>query len=102
MADEKENIETPDVSNFCPKGEVLVVAEQILGELQPVTMELLGAGRLLADKMERKLMCIVIGHNLGDIPQKMIEYGADEVYVAEDEQLACYRTLPYRRVVCDF
>ena len=40
-----------DVSNFCPKGDVLVVAEQILGELQPVTLELLGAGRLLADKM---------------------------------------------------
>ncbi len=97
-----QETDSPDVSQFCPKGEVLVVAEQILGELQPVTLELLGAGRILADKMERKLMCIVIGHNLGDIPQKMIEYGADEVYVAEDEQLACYRTLPYRRVVCDF
>ena len=81
--------ETPlDVSQFCPKGEVLVVAENILGELQPVTLELLGAGRILADKMERKLLCIVMGHEVGDIPQKMIEYGADIVYVADHEERA--------------
>jgi len=92
----------PDVSAFCPKGEVLVVAECIQGELQPVTLELLGAGRLLADKMERKLLCLVMGHKLDDIPQKLIEYGADVVYVADDPELFNYRTLTYRRVACDF
>lgn len=91
-----------DLSNFSPKGDVLVIAEHILGELQPVTMELLGAGRLLSDKMDRHLKCLVMGHNLGDIPQKLIEYGADEVYVADHAELEKYRTLPYRRVVCDF
>jgi electron transfer flavoprotein alpha subunit len=89
------------IIQFCPKGDVLVVAEQILGELQPVTMELLGAGRILADKMERQLKCAVIGYNLGDIPKKMIEYGADVVYVADHPELYTYRTLPYRRVICD-
>jgi electron transfer flavoprotein alpha subunit len=91
----------PDVSQFCPKGDVLVVAEHILGELQPVTMELLGAGRLLADKMDRQLKCAVLGYKLGDIPQKLIEHGADIVYVADDPELHMYRTLPYRRVLID-
>lgn len=91
-----------DVSAFCPKGDVLVVAEHILGELQPVTMELLGAGRILADKMERSLIALLIGYNLGDIPKKLIEYGADTVYVADHPELFNYRTLPYRRVACDF
>jgi len=90
-----------DVSQFCPKGDVLVVAEQILGELQPVTMELLGAGRLLADKMGRTLKCAVLGYNLGDMPNKLIEYGADVVFVADDPELYMYRTLPYRRVLVD-
>ncbi|MFA6212053.1 MAG: electron transfer flavoprotein subunit alpha/FixB family protein [Candidatus Obscuribacterales bacterium] len=94
--------EQPDVSAFCPKGDVLVIAEQILGDLQPVTLELLGAGRLLADKMERNLKCLVLGYNLGDMPQKLIEAGADEVFVADDKELFSYRTLPYRRVVVDF
>jgi len=96
-----EQIEV-DISAFCPKGDVMVIAEHILGELQPVTLELLGAGRILADKMERNLKCLVMGYNLGDIPQKLVEYGADEVYVADHVELEKYRTLPYRRVVCDF
>lgn len=89
--------------NLAPpsEGEVLVIAEQILGELQPVTLELLGAGRYLADKLGGKLSTVVLGHNLGDIPKKLIEYGADTVYVADDAELHTYRTLSYRRVVCD-
>lgn len=98
----EHDLPTQDLSKFSPKGDVLVIAEQILGELQPVTIELLGAGRLLADKMGRSVICLVIGDNLGDLPQRLIEYGADTVYVAEDPELYTYRTLPYRRVVCDF
>lgn len=100
----KPEKQEPDSSvlQYCPKGEVLVVAELIMGELQPVTLELLGAGRILADKMERELRCIVLGHNLGDVPRTLIEYGADVVYVADHPDLYLYRTLPYRRVVCDF
>ncbi|MBX9694079.1 MAG: electron transfer flavoprotein subunit alpha/FixB family protein [Cyanobacteria bacterium] len=90
------------MSAICPIGDVLVIAENIVGDLQPVTLELLGAGRILADKMDRKLLCVVMGYQLGDIPQLLLEHGADEVYVADSEELKYYRTLPYRRVVCDF
>lgn len=89
------------VQQPCPKGDVLVVAEQILGDLQPVTLELLGAGRILADKMDRQLKCVILGHNLGDIPKRLIEHGADIVYVADHEELKDYRTLTYRRVIVD-
>jgi len=101
MTEQQQDAPQPDVSQFCPKGDVLVIAEQILGELQPVTMELLGAGRLLANKMERRLKCAVLGYKLGDMPQKLIEYGADVVFVADDPELHMYRTLPYRRVLVD-
>jgi electron transfer flavoprotein alpha subunit len=91
-----------ETTQFCPKGDVLVIAEHIRGELQPVTLELLGAGRLLADKMGRSLFCLVMGYELGEIPRKLVEYGADIVYVADNPELYNYRTLPYRRVACDF
>jgi len=84
-----------------PRGNVLVVAEQILGELQPVTIELLGAATLLAGKLGTRVLCVVMGYNLGDIPQKLVQYGADQVFVADDESLENYRTLPYRRVLID-
>jgi electron transfer flavoprotein alpha subunit len=84
-----------------PRGNVLVIAEHIMGELQPVTIELLGAGRLLTDKLGTKLLCLIMGYKLADLPQKLVEYGADIVYVADHPELQVYRTLPYRRVVCD-
>jgi electron transfer flavoprotein alpha subunit len=64
-------------------------------------MELLGAGRLLADKMEKRLKCVVLGYNVSEIPEKLIQYGADVVYIADDPELYMYRTLPYRRVLID-
>jgi electron transfer flavoprotein alpha subunit len=82
-------------------GEVLIFAEQILGELQPVTLELLGAGHRLAEKLGSPLSTVLMGHNLGDLPHKLISYGAQTVYVADHPELAIYRTLPYRRVFCD-
>lgn len=100
--EKKPTSETPLPVHETPRGNVLVVAEQIMGELQPVTIELLGAATLLAGKLGTKVLCIVMGHKLGDIPQKMVQYGADIVYVADNEDLALYRTLPYRRVLIDF
>jgi electron transfer flavoprotein alpha subunit len=107
MAEEQEKKqpekpELKDMSAICPIGEVLVIAEHILGDLQPVTLELLGAGRILADKMGQPLLCLVMGHELGDMPQRLLDHGADRVYVADHPELKNYRTLPYRRVVCDF
>jgi electron transfer flavoprotein alpha subunit len=51
--------------------------------------------------MDHKLLCILMGHNLGDTPRRLIEHGADIVYVADDPELYNYRTLPYRRVLID-
>ncbi|MBX9687333.1 MAG: electron transfer flavoprotein subunit alpha/FixB family protein [Candidatus Obscuribacterales bacterium] len=99
--EKKDTAETALPVHETPRGNVLVVAEQIQGELQPVTLELLGAATMLAGKLGTKVLCVVMGYKLGDIPQKLVHYGADTVYVADNEDLANYRTLPYRRVLID-
>ncbi|HEY9686529.1 MAG TPA: electron transfer flavoprotein subunit alpha/FixB family protein [Coleofasciculaceae cyanobacterium] len=81
--------------------EVIVIAEQFQGQVQPVTFELLGAGRDLADKLGGKLSAILLGHNLREQADKLIQYGAEIVYVADHPELENYRTLPYRRVITD-
>lgn len=103
MSGQEKETTTPEALpvHETPRGNVLVVAEQILGELQPVTLELLGAATLLAGKLGTRVLCVIMGHNLGDIPQRLVQHGADEVYVADDKQLELYRTLPYRRVLID-
>lgn len=81
--------------------EVIVIAEQVQGEIQPVTLELLGAGRDLANKLGGKLSCILLGHNIRPLAQKLIHYGAETVYVGDSPELENYRTLPFKRVITD-
>jgi electron transfer flavoprotein alpha subunit len=85
-----------------PRGNVMVIAEHIMGDLQPVTLELLGAGRLLTEKLGTKLIAVLVGYKMQETAQKLIQYGADIVYYADDESLQVYRTLSYRRVIVDF
>lgn len=81
--------------------EVIVIAEQVDGQIQPVTLELLGAGRDLANKLGGRLSCILLGHQVGALAQTLIHYGAETVYLADDPQLQGYRTLPFKRVITD-
>jgi electron transfer flavoprotein alpha subunit len=91
-------------------GEVMVIAEQSNGVIQPVVYELLGAGRDLTDKLramkpdatpQALLSVVLLGHNIKGQAPDLIAYGADKVYVADNAELANYRTLPYRRVIVD-
>ncbi len=98
---EQETTTLPEIITPSNK-EVIVIGEQIQGKVQPVTLELLGAGRDLANKLGGKLSCIILGYQLGDLPKELIAYGADTVYVADHPELENYRTLPFRRVITDF
>jgi electron transfer flavoprotein alpha subunit len=102
--DAKEEKFNPDLPVFETNvgGHVLVVAELSQGQLAPVTLELLACGRELADKLGNPLSCILMGHNVGELSKTLVAYGADHVYVADHAELALYRTLPYKRVVCNF
>ena len=82
--------------------EVIVIGEQTNAEIIPVTIELLGAGRDLANKLGGILSCTLFGYKVGDLSKKLISYGADVVYAADDPVLENYQTLTYRRVLVDF
>ena len=69
---------------------VWVFCEYRLGELAPVSLELLGAGRRLADLRGVRLAAVLFGHQTGDTAQKLIAHGADLVYRCDQPQLATY------------
>jgi len=79
----------------------MVIAEHIMGDLQPVTLELLGAARMLVEKLGTKVIAVLVGYKMEETAQKLIHHGADVVYYADAESLQVYRTLPYRRVIVD-
>lgn len=76
---------------------VWVYIEQRGDDIHPVSLELLGAGRKLADKLEVDLCGVLIGYNLGDLANKAIAYGADKVYTFDDVIFSNYRTEPYMK-----
>ncbi|SFB44790.1 electron transfer flavoprotein subunit alpha/FixB family protein [Clostridium frigidicarnis] len=80
---------------------VWVFAEQRDGELQKVSLELLGEGRKLADKLGVKLTALLLGNNVSDMAANVASHGADEVLVVEDETLAHYTTDGYTKVICE-
>ena len=65
-----------------------------------VSLELLTKGRELADRLGCKLEAIAVGHNLKGIEKTVGKYGADTLWVADDRELAPYRTLPHTTILC--
>jgi electron transfer flavoprotein alpha subunit len=78
---------------------VMVFAEQDGCRLAEVSLELLSRGRELADQLGKRLASILLGHNVEPLASTLIAHGADEVFVADDEALAVYTTLPYTKEV---
>jgi electron transfer flavoprotein alpha subunit len=86
----------PDLSEF--RG-VWVFIEQNEGRIARVSLELLGAGRQLADKRGVPLAGVLIGASVKALASEAIAYGADLVYVYEDPVFVHYRTESYMRPV---
>lgn len=80
---------------------VWVFAEQREGQLQKVSLELLGEGRRVADKLGVKLTALLLGHNVEGLAKTLGEHGADEVLVADNKNLEHYTTDAYTKVICD-
>lgn len=78
---------------------VWVFAEQRDGKLLDAGIEILGAGRKLADKAGRELAAVVLGHNVGALADQLAAYGADRVYVADSPLLKHYTNDAYSLVL---
>jgi electron transfer flavoprotein alpha subunit len=78
---------------------IFVYCENEKGKIADVSLELLTKGRELAKQLNCKLEALVIGHGLSGVEKELYAYGADTVYLADDERLSPYRTLPHTSIV---
>ncbi len=94
MAFDNERIEDyKDIWVFC---------EQREGKLMSTDIELISEGRKLADERGAKLVGLLLGGNgIADAARELGGYGADKVYVIEDEKLDVYTTDAYTKAICD-
>jgi electron transfer flavoprotein alpha subunit len=78
---------------------VWVFIEQNDGKVEGVSLELLGAGRKLADKLQVPLAGFLLGNEVKPLANKIISYGADFVYMVDHPVLKNYRTESYMKGV---
>lgn len=95
--EEVKEVKKPEVE--IPESEdqgVWIFIEQRNGKVAPVSLELLGAGRKLADKLGVELAGVLLGNNVGHIANTCYEYGADTVYMIDDPVFDQYRSEAYQ------
>jgi len=72
-----------------------VFCERKDGKLSAASTEALGIGRKLADDLGQTLVAFVVGKQVGDLPKEAIRYGADKVYVVDNDLFGDYQSDAY-------
>ncbi len=88
-------VEKKDLSSY--KG-VLAYIEMGGGEVRPVGLEMLSTARRLADTLKEECGAIVIGAKEENVRDILSDYGADIIYIVENDKLKTYSTELYTNV----
>jgi len=64
-------------------------------QIAHVSLELLGKGRELADKLSTYLSAMLLGDEISPLVEQLFRFGPDRVHCIEDPILKHYRTGPY-------
>lgn len=78
---------------------IWVFAEYRHGTIAPVTLELLGIGRQLADQRGVPLSALALGNDIKKDCEELIAYGADKIYLADNPAFAEYREDVFGKVI---
>lgn len=78
---------------------VWVISEQNMGKLHNVTLELIGEGRKLADKINKELSVVVLGYKISEIVKLLEEYPVDNIICIDRPELENYNTDIYANCI---
>ncbi|SDF94368.1 electron transfer flavoprotein alpha subunit apoprotein [Selenomonas sp. WCT3] len=81
---------------------VAVYIDHVDGRVHPVSYELLGKARELADKIQQELLALFMGENIGAAAEELRHYGADRIFVCDKPALAKFNMEPYANVFAQF
>ena len=78
---------------------MFVIAEQGEGGIQPVSIQLIGKARKLADELGSKVGAVLLGQNLTNLAQELVMAGADQVFKADSDSLVPYQAELYTEII---
>ena len=95
----EELAKTVDKSSW--KG-IAVYVDHIDGDIHPVTFELIGKAKELADKINHKVYCVFMGKTIQSRAAELLHYGVDEVFSYDYMQLNHFKIDAYSAAFEDF
>lgn len=78
---------------------IWVIIEQSKSEIRKVSLEVLSQTRIIANETEEPLSAVILGKGIAELADKVAAYGADKVYLVDDEKLENYTTGAYTSVL---
>lgn len=91
----------PSVNKEEWKG-IAVYVDHVDGKIHPVTFELLGKAKELTAITGHPVYALFMGNHITEQSRELLHYGADKVFVYEEEELARFKIEPYTAVFEDF
>lgn len=73
-----------------PNG-ILIIGEMTKEALRKASYEAVCAGKKIADAANQPMHVLIMGSAVGSAAEKLGQYGADKIFIAEDPALADYR-----------
>jgi electron transfer flavoprotein alpha subunit len=80
---------------------IMVYAEYRHGRVAPVSFELLGIGRKLADQQKVSLSAVLLGAGMENAAAELVSYGADTVFQVDDPALEHFTDEIYGNILED-
>lgn len=80
---------------------ILIFGEIIEQKIDPITPELLGVGRKLADELGEELSAAMIGDGIDELAREIVYFGADRVYSIQNPLLKDYQSDLYVKALED-
>lgn len=81
--------------------DIWVIGEQREGKLHPVTIELMGEGRKLAEKAGKKLYVVVAGYSIEKELEKLLYYDSDGILYINHPLLGAFSTDAYSKAISE-
>ncbi len=81
---------------------IAVYIDHVEGDIHPVSYELIGKAKEMAQKIDQPVYALFMGDKITDAADKILAYGVDEVFVYDTPQLKHFRIEPYTAVFEDF
>jgi electron transfer flavoprotein alpha subunit len=71
----------------------------VFSEKYYLTLEMLGKGREIADRLQTELVAVLVGFNVQEKANELIKYGVDKVYLVDDPSLERFQAEAYLSVL---